>query len=328
MTRPSELSRTTSALNPAAPTASVVICCWTADRTDLLRRSVLEAAGQAHDGDEVLVVVDHNDALARAMSTWAATEVPPERARRIRVIESTGARGLSGARNTGVEHSGGDLIVFLDDDAVPRPGWLDGLRSTFADPSVAGAGGGIAAVWTRGRPGWFPEELDWVVGCDYRGLPGDGAEIRNPIGANMALRRSALRGLRFDTGLGRDGSRPAGAEETELAIRMRQADPSVRFVRRATACVDHHVTAERHRLGYLLRRCWHEGLSKGSMTSRVGAGDGLSAERGYLLSVPGACVRHIGAVRHRDLWGPGRAATLMAGTIATGVGYLRGRAVR
>lgn len=325
MTTRSEQITTASDLESPTPTVAVVVCCWTVERFDLLRRAVLEASGQTHEGDEVLVVVDHNPELTRTMTAWVDAEVTTGR---VRVMANAGPRGLSGARNTGVDGSTGDLLVFLDDDAVPRPTWLDELRRTFVDPSIAGVGGGVRAAWTMGRPGWFPEELDWVVGCDYRGLPADGAEIRNPIGANMALRRSALGDLRFDTGLGRDGSRPAGAEETELAIRIRQADPTARFVRRATAGVDHHVTADRHRLRYLLRRCWHEGLSKGSMTGRVGTEDGLSAERGYLWAVPAAAVRHLGALLRGDVWAPARAATLLLGTFVTGLGYLRGRSPR
>lgn len=320
------LHRSSPTLDPSPTlTVSIIICCWTAERGDLLRRAIATAADQSGPRDGVIVVVDHNEDLKRDIERWVATELPHPTSRRVDVTANRGPRGLSGARNTGVDRAQGDILAFLDDDAVPRAGWLAHLRSAFIDPTVAGVGGGIVADWAEGQPGWFPEELRWVVGCDYRGLPEDGAEIRNPIGANMALRRSALADRRFDTGLGRDGTRPAGGEETELAIRIRQDIPTARFVRRAAAEVDHHVTADRHRFGYLVRRCWHEGLSKGAMTARVGTGDGLAAERGFLRTIPKAALRHLGAVGHGDRWAPARAAALLLGTGATGLGYLRGR---
>jgi len=36
-------------------------------------------------------------------------------------------------------------------------------------------------------PIWFPEELDWIVGCSYEGLPKRRTYVRNPIGCNMSF---------------------------------------------------------------------------------------------------------------------------------------------
>ncbi|NAZ87292.1 glycosyltransferase family 2 protein [Kineococcus indalonis] len=299
----------------AAPTLSVVVCTYTDARLAVLSTALAAVQAQLGEHDELLVVVDHHDQLLARL----AADLP-----RARVLASTGPRGLSGGRNTGVAAAVGDVVVFLDDDAVPRAGWLEGLRTEFAADAVTVVGGGVVPDWEGGAPPrWFPEEFGWIVGCDYRGMPGDGERMRNPIGANMAVRASAFGSVEgFDTSAGRVGALPVGCEETDFCIRLRQADPATLVLRRADAAVDHLVPAARQRVGYLVRRCWHEGRSKGLLAARVGAADGLAAERGYVVRTVGTGVlRHLAAAGRGDVAGPVRAALLAAGTAVTAAGY-------
>ncbi|WP_235738044.1 hypothetical protein [Nocardioides alcanivorans] len=86
------------------------------------------------------------------------------------------------------------------------------------------------------------------------------------------------------------------------------------------------MPAERARLRYVLRRCWYEGVSKRQLTRAVGGGAGLSAERGYLLTVlPAAFLRHLCAPLRREPGGVARALVLTLGTLATALGYAAGR---
>lgn len=56
-------------------------------------------------------------------------------------------RNLSVSRNIGLRAAGGDLVAFIDDDAIPEPDWLDRLTAPFADPKVVATGGAIRN-WT------------------------------------------------------------------------------------------------------------------------------------------------------------------------------------
>jgi len=50
---------------------------------------------------------------------------------------------LSVSRNIGIRHAAGEVVAFMDDDAIPDPRWLSALRRAYQDPQVGGAGGWI-----------------------------------------------------------------------------------------------------------------------------------------------------------------------------------------
>src|SRR5207247_342118 len=101
-------------------------------------------------------------------------------------------------------------------------------------------------AWESGRPRWFPPELDWVVGCSYRGMRTGRGPVRNFIGANMSFRREVLEDLHgFLTSLGRVGTAPLGCEETEFCLRVSQRYPDGVLLYEPTAPVSHRVSRPR-----------------------------------------------------------------------------------
>ena len=106
---------------------AVVICVYTEERWDDILEAVASVRDQQPAAHDLIVVVDHNPDLQAKL-----IEHLPE----VRVVPNQHERGLSGARNTGVELTTGDVVVFLDDDAAAQPGWLAGLASHYADPNV------------------------------------------------------------------------------------------------------------------------------------------------------------------------------------------------
>ncbi len=308
------------------PTATVVICAYTEERWDDIVAAVDSVLGQDVPAVELLVVVDHNPAL---LERAAQRFTHP-----VRVLANTRSRGLSGARNTAVAAAAGDVVVFLDDDAVARPGWLGALLAPYADPEVVAVGGVAHPRFPADRPGLLPSggtgpdatgELDWIVGCTYTGQPTGRAEVRNLMGCTMSVRRSMFARVGgFAEDLGRIGRNPLGCEETEFCIRVRQAHLRTggiaRIVLEPAAEVDHRVGADRLTWSYLRRRSWAEGLSKAAVSRLVGRDDALSTERAYVAQVlPGAVLRE---------WRSGRresAYAVIVALVATVAGYLRGR---
>lgn len=308
-----------------APSVSVVICGYTARRWDALVEAVGSVRNQQYPVREILVVADHNPDLAERARHGLTGAV---------VLENEHARGLSGARNTGLAAAGGDVVAFLDDDAVAEPDWLTRLLDPYRDPAVVAVGGVVRPRWmsAAGRPALLPAadgtgELDWVVGCSYTGQPVRRAPVRNVMGCNMSLRRAAATSAGgFVEGIGRTAAAPLGCEETELCIRMRQQSPGCRIVFEPSAVVHHRVEASRTTWAYLRRRSWAEGLSKAAIGRLVGSGDALASEWSYTTRVlPAAITREFGhGLRGRPGGWQGAAAIAVALLSAT-AGVLRGK---
>lgn len=308
-----------------SPTVSVVVCAYTERRWTALLAGLAAVRAQTLAPGEILVVIDRNPALHARL---AALGLPG-----VQVLANADAQGAAGARNTGIRAATGDLLAFLDDDAIPRPDWLRRVTLPFAEPRVAAVGGASRPAWLAGgRPPWFPPEFDWVVSCAYPGQPARPGPIRNVWGCNMCVRRSVLAevGL-FDTALGRVGTFPAGCEETELCIRIAQRVPGSRILYQPSAVVLHQVPAERARWGYFLARCYREGASKARMVGMVGAGDGLELERTYVRQVlPRAVARNLvhACTSGLPAYGLGRTTAIVTGSLITLSGYIRHSARR
>ena len=299
-------------------TASVVICTYTDRRWELFAEAVGSLLRQSRPPHEIILVIDHNDELlARAADRFPQATVVP----------NAGARGLSGARNSGVRHATGDVVAFLDDDARAAPDWLEQLLAPYADPRVVGAGGLAVPRWQELPPRWLPSEFMWTVGCSYRGLPEEMTAIRNPIGANMSCRRAMFDASGgFMDGIGRIDTIPLGCEETEFFIRLRQRQPGSVVLHVPDAQVHHLVTPDRATWSYFRSRCWSEGLSKALVSSEVGADDALSSERTYATrTLPTGVLRGFRDLARGDISGLARAGAIIAGLAVTTTGYIYGR---
>ncbi len=315
---------------------SVVICVYTERRWDDILAAVESVRGQSLPAHEVIVVVDHNPALERRLvaafagsgGEEAAGQPAPARIPAISVVANREQQGLSGGKNTGVAVATGDIVAFLDDDAIADRDWLKFLVAGYADDSVAGVGGLTLPSWDTRRPGWFPREFDWVVGCNYLGMPESRQPVRNLLGGNASFRAPmfAVAGG-FTTDVGRSAaSLPLGGEETEFCIRIGQHRPDLRLLIDHRAVIRHRVPAERCRLRYFLTRCYAEGLSKAQVSDAVGAARGMAAERRHAaVALPAGVARGLAAGLRGDPGGFGRAGAIAAGLATAATGYAIGR---
>jgi len=322
---------------------SVVICVFTMRRWDDMLDAIGSVRAQSLPAHELIVVVDHNDELLSRLTAHLA--VGADSALPVKVVANEQARGLSGGKNTGVRHAAGDIVAFLDDDAVADSKWLKYFADSYSAPEVIGVGGLTLPNWDTGRPAWFPREFDWVVGCNYLGMRASRQPVRNLLGGNASFRRSVFDQVGgFTVDVGRSASKlPLGCEETEFCIKIHQyfsrgvpgGSPPGPALSKATLLIDdratiwHRVGRDRTTLRYFLTRCYAEGVSKAAVSRHVGSADGLSAERKQAFAtLPAGIARNLAALARGDLSGIGRAGAIVAGLVAATAGYAMGRLTR
>jgi len=301
---------------------SVIVPAWNLARREELAECLRALEAQTLAPIETILVIDHNpDLLA-----WVRRSFP-----QVIALSNAHEQGVVGARNTGVERARGEIVVLTDDDTRAEPDWLERLTSCFADPNVVGVTGELVPAWSGAKPSWFPYEFYWVFGCSYAGLPTEVAPVRNPIAANMAVRRWALAQVGgFRQGvtprrLSHRGAVVAGGhalEDTELGIRIGRHWPRMKWLYQPHATVHHRVNPEQATVGYLLRRSFEEGAGKAALAQAMGSEEGLQSERRHLLVViPRGVLGGFGRVLRGDLWGPVRSAAIVIGIAAAASGY-------
>ena len=252
---------------------SVIISTYTRDRIEEVIRCIKSLKNQTLKPNEILFVLDPVEDLIN----FYKDKLPDD----VKIIKSDGF-GLSKARNKGVLKAKGEIIAFIDDDAWADRYWLERMTENYLDDEVYCVGGKIIPVFENGRPKWLPEELDWVVGCTYKGMPKVKSEIRNPIGANMSFRREAfeIAGL-FKEEVGRHGKKLLSGEEAEFAMRLKKLKPDAKIIYDPSAVVYHRVPKSRARLRYALKRAYYEGYSKAILSKKYK----LKTEKNYAVSL-------------------------------------------
>jgi GT2 family glycosyltransferase len=161
-----------------APSVSVIVCTHNGAGT---LRSCLEGIRELDYPDYDLIVVSDGsrDDSAQIASGYDA-----------RLIEMDHG-GLGRARNAGLEAATGEIVAFIDDDAIPDPEWLTYVAQTLTTTDYAAVGG----------PNVLPPEAGAVEQA-VSNAPGgpthvllSDREAEHIPGCNMAFWRSHLQAI-------------------------------------------------------------------------------------------------------------------------------------
>lgn len=259
---------------------SVVICTYDFNRIKDLDECVQSVLKQSYKNFELIVVVDNNPELFKIVYAKYHLEHACSK-----IILNTSCRGLSESMNYGVHHSEGDVVCFIDDDAVAHENWLKEMHDTYIEKDAYGVGGRIVPVWLCNEPDFIPREFQWLIGSTDSLYPSKVAEVRNFWSSNASFEKEVIVGFGpFLTGLGRQGRRLLQGEDAEYGIRILKHSSRGMFYN-PRAIVYHKVYPERSRLKNLLRRAFEQGYSK-SIISRLHSDcNPISVEKDYLSTL-------------------------------------------
>lgn len=173
-------------------------------------------------------------------------------------------QGLSHARNAGIDASEGDIIAFIDDDERIVPDFIKAYIKLFDNHSDAmAAGGKIIAEYPTGRPRWMSHYAEQPIAnpMDFGDYVCTFPAHRIPGGGNMAMRREVFNTVgRFDTSLGRTGTRLIGGEESDLFEHIRAKEMKCYYT--PEAVMYHIIPAEKLTEEYFTRLAYNTGVSQ------------------------------------------------------------------
>jgi len=296
---------------------SVVVAVYSMERFEDFCEAVESVLDQTYETVEAVLVVDGNERVCERTNA----EFGDEDAVTIHCNDTN--RGLSYSRTKGVERATGDVIAFIDDDAVANPDWIEQLVRGYEETDAIAVGGRMVPEWVAGRPPHLPEEFLWLVGANYEQRLEPWTEVRNTLGSNMSFRAEVFEELGgFDEDVGLTKDTQIQADETEFAMRMQDAFGQG-MLYQPDAVVAHKIFAYRTEPRWLCERAFWQGYSK-----RVLAG----ASGGSIDDDESEFLSHLAVTalprRIHALWsGPSRAraaqlAMLVVLTACVGVGYL------
>lgn len=265
----------------------------------------------AHHEAEILVVDNCPDASARPVADSTAGHAP------VRYVHEARS-GVVHVRNRAVAEAGGDYVIFLDDDEVPYPGWLDAWMKQ-ADGVTDASFGRIVPRLLAPCPPELAEPTQRAFSRDMRAATGSDITARSAyVGTGNAMfhRTRCFMGeapfdLRFNA---------RGGEDVWLIRSLVRR--GLRLLWNHEALVDELVPASRMTMAAALTRRFNQGQLRGILNYGEGGLGGLMRVMPWMgVGAVQVAVFGGGALVAR-LIAPGRAAALRC-RVAGGAGKLQ-----
>ncbi len=241
--------------NREALKISIIIGTYSKERYDDLVDLLEKIRSQTYDNIETIVVADNNRELYNMLV---------ERHRDIKVVLNLEQIGLSCTRNVGVNNATGDIIAFIDDDAVPDNKWAENIARTFDSnySEIGAVTGSLFPQWRTKNDSvvWFPKELFWMIGCSYTMTPDHRCEVERGFGSNMAIKKDIFDkvGL-FNTELGVKGKKWVGGEDTDMYLKIKNSGKKIIFS--PNIIVFHKINPSKISFINLIKRAFDGGFS-------------------------------------------------------------------
>ena len=242
---------------------SIITPSYTTKRLKDIIELLDSIQAQTYKNIEVLIIAERSQELAGTIKGY----VEEKSYSNVRVLYNEEEWGVSSARNLAIEQAKGEIIAFVDDDALLLPGWAKETAKAYAeDSSIIGVAGPILPQWEQDSMSWFPRELYWIFSCTYWDWA-EKTEVRNGYGTNISFWREAFNccGL-FKSNLeakepGKSDWQRPGAKETEFSLRVTR-ETGKRIIYHPKIRVRHKVYRYRLSTSFVVKRAYWEGYAK------------------------------------------------------------------
>lgn len=201
---------------------SIVVTAFTTERIEDIYAMLDSIKAQTYPDIDTVFIIERSAELLDMVSTYVGEKgIAP-----VNVIFSEDKLGLSGARNLGIDHAGGDIIAFIDDDVVLFPYWAENMVNAYHDSSIIGVTGPGLPLWETDELKWLPEEMYWIVSTTaFTGWDRE-KSVRSAWGMNMSFRREAFGHCRFSTNFGqtsggKEAWKAGPVDDAEFSINLR-----------------------------------------------------------------------------------------------------------
>lgn len=252
---------------------SVVVCTYSSERYGDLMELLESINSQTYENIEIVIVVDGNPEIYQRIRSLERDDM--------KILLNKKNMGNNYSRNLGVKHATGDIVAFIDDDAIAEKNWVSNIVETFTeDKDIGVVTGDIIPKWIDDSMKWFPKDLHWIISCSYSEMPTTKQEVRNGFGCNLSFKKEIFEqiGL-FDAKLGKIGDSWTAGEEADLCSKvLKKANKKVIF--NPEVRVKHKVYPYRIEIKNVLRRAFVEGYSKALLNNQYRSE--LSTEFSYI----------------------------------------------
>ena len=143
-------------------------------------------------------------------------------------------QGLSAAKNRGIKEAKGDIIVYIDDDALVDQWYLRTYAEWFAThPETMACGGPIEPLYETSEPDWMTPYTKALLTAwmNYGEKVREYPRGRYPGGGNVAYRKEVFEQVGgFNTALGRKGGNLMGSEEKDIFDKMHTLNMQILYL--------------------------------------------------------------------------------------------------
>lgn len=250
---------------------TVIICTYNRERYIMPLLEALSRNTLAKSEYEILLVDNNCADNTRGVCEEFARK-HPEVSFRYTVERE---QGLSAARNCGIREAKGELVVYVDDDALVDENYLEDFVRWFeGHPETMAAGGPIIPLYEEGGEPWWmtPYTKALLTGwIDYGRKVRKYPKGRYPGGGNAAYRKCVFEKVgMFNTALGRKGGNLMGSEEKDIFDKMAQQGMEILYL--PTPVLHHSIPPAKLGKDYFERLTLQIGRSERERTRALGVG--------------------------------------------------------